>query len=453
QLSNDFDTLGTGAGTGAEINLVNALAAGGPKDANNNSKVVYAVTNGYGPLSGSPGGEVWVTTSAGVTLMTNVTQNVNPNGYAISSVAMDASDTTGNTAYVGIMGFSTAGFQTSHVWQTTNAGASWADWTGTLLTELPDAPVNALLVDSSVTPSQIYAGTDVGVFVSSTSAPGWTEVGPTPGAGVSGFLPNAPVTALQIFNPPGTGIKTLVVSTYGRGIWTYGIAPDYTNAISNSPQTVFPAQTAVFDGTLTAQAGYASPVNLSCTDEDPALTTCTPSPNPITPTATYTLTAGGSVGDYSFNAHAVGTDPSAITHDVAVTLHVVDFNLTAPSPNSLSLGQGETSGPSTFQVTAAGSFAGMVALSCPTGLPAGAACVFLPSSSVSPTSSAPVTVTLTVTAAAGTPVGGPVTVTISAMTAGAPSPKTQTFALTVTAPAPDFTIAVTATPITTPVNR
>ncbi len=452
QLSNDFETLGTGVCTGDEINLANGLAAGGKK-VNGNSSVVYAVTNGYGPLSGSPGGEVWVTTSAGVTLMTNVTQNVNPNGYAISSVAMDASDATGKTAYVGIMGFSTAGFPTSHVWQTTNAGASWADWTGTMLTELPDAPVNALLVDSSVTPSQIYAGTDVGVFVSSASAPGWTEVGPTPGAGASGFLPNAPVTALQIFNPPGTGIKTLVVSTYGRGIWTYGIAPDYTNAISNSPQTVFPTQTAVFDGTLTAQAGYASPVNLSCTDEQPALTTCTPSPNPITPTATYTLTAGGSLGDYSFNAHAVGTDPSAITHDAAVTLHVVDFDLTVPSPNSLSVGQGETSGPSTFQVTAAGSFAGTVVLSCPTGLPAGAACVFLPSSSVSPTSSAPVTVTLTVTAAAGTPVGGPVTVTTPAMTAGAPAAKTQTFGLTVTAQVPDFTIAVTATPITTPVNQ
>jgi hypothetical protein len=191
QLSNDFDTLGTGVCTGDEINLVTALAAGGPI-ANGYSTVVYAVTNGYGPLSGHAGGEVWVTTSAGITLMTNVTQNptqnVNPNGYAISTVAMDSSDATGNTAYIGIMGFSTASYPTSHVWQTTNAGASWTDWTGTGPTELPDAPVNALLVDSSVTPSQVYAGTDVGVFVSATTTPSWTEVGPIPGPGVSGFL-------------------------------------------------------------------------------------------------------------------------------------------------------------------------------------------------------------------------------------------------------------------------
>jgi hypothetical protein len=445
ELSNDFDTLGTGVCTGDEINLVNGLAAGGPAvnpAPNNYSSVVYAVTNGYGPLSGLPGGEVWVTTNAGVALMANVTQNVNPNGYAISSVAMDKSDATGTTAYVGIMGFSTPGFPTPHVWKTTNAGASWTDWTGT---GLPDAPVNALLVDSSVTPSQIYAGTDVGVFVSSTTTASWTEVGPAPGPGVSGFLPDAPVTALQMFNPDA-GTKTLVASTYGRGIWNYALvtSADYTNAISNSPQTVFPAQTATFNGTLTAQGGYASAVNLSCSGAMPA--TCTLQPTQATPTSTYTLTAGGLVGDYSFNAHAVGTDGNAITRDASVTLHVVDFNLTAPSPNSLSAGQGGTSAVSTFQVTAAGSFAGTVTLSCSAGLPAGAACVFTPSSSVNPTSSSPVTVTLTVTAGSGTPLGGPKIVTLAATVAGAPSPKTQTFGLTVTGPTPDFAIAVTATP-------
>jgi len=102
---------------------------------------VYAVTNGYGPLGGAPGGEVWATTDAGFALMTNVTQNatqnINPQGYAIATVAMDASVESGNTAYVGIMGFSTPGYPTSHVWKTTNAGASWTDWSGTARRNCP----------------------------------------------------------------------------------------------------------------------------------------------------------------------------------------------------------------------------------------------------------------------------------------------------------------------------
>jgi hypothetical protein len=433
ELSNDFDTLGTGVCTGDEINLVTALAAGGPPNGTTgDSETVYAVTDGYGPLSGSPGGEVWATTDAGYSLMLNVSGNVNPNGYAISSVAMDSSVESGNTAYVGIMGFSTPSYPTSHVWKTTNAGASWTDWTGT---GLPDAPVNALLVDSQA--GLVYAGTDVGVFVSPTTTASWTEVGPTPGPGVSGFLPNAPVTALQLFNPPNTGTKMLVASTYGRGVWNYPLLPDYTNTISNSPQTIFLSQLATFNGTLTAENGYASKVNLSCTGTAPA--TCTFNPAQATPTTTYTLTAGGSVGDYTFIAQAVGTDLYKITNNALVTLHVVDFNVTSPSPNSLTVAQGGTSGASTFQVTAAGSFTGTVTLSCPTGLPAGAACVFSPSSTVSPTSSTPVPVTLTVTTAPDTPLGGPVAVTILAMSAGVPAANKPTFNLTVTAANTGFT--------------
>ncbi len=101
----------------------------------------------------------------------------------------------------------------------------------------------------------------------------------------TGYLPNVPVTAIRMFNYDGT--KKLRVSTYGRGIWEYAlaIAPDYTNVISDTPQTVSAAQNATFSGTLTAVAGYASPVNLSCTGAKP--TTCLLStPQNPTPQAT-----------------------------------------------------------------------------------------------------------------------------------------------------------------------
>ena len=438
-ISVDFDTLAPATCTGEEINLVSGLAEGGPT-AGGLSTAVYATTEGTGPNATQPsGGEVWVTTNAGVTAMEPVTGNINPQNYTISSVAVDTSDGTGATAYVAIMGFLGSG---THIWKTTNAGTNWSAF-GSVANGLPDAPVNALLVDGQA--GVIYAGTDVGVFASSTAGPSWTEVGtpPMPG-GAAGYLPNVPVTAIRMFSLNGT--KKLRVSTYGRGIWEYALAlaPDYSNVISNTPQKIYPSQTAVFNGTLTSLNGYASQVNLSCTGTPPA--TCTLSPKHAVPTATYTLTAGGSVGDYSFNAHAVGTDPQAIVHDAAVVLHVIDFNLTAPNPNSLTVGQGQTSNASTFAVTAGGSFSGTVNLSCPSGLPSGAACVFSPSNAVNPTAANPVTVTLTVAAAPNTTVGGPSTVTLAGTVAGAPAAKTQTFSLTVTAAAPDFSLSVNETP-------
>ncbi|MGB9490739.1 MAG: hypothetical protein WCA92_09750 [Terriglobales bacterium] len=449
-ISVDFDTLAPATCTGEEVNLVSGLAEGGPT-ADYLSTTVYATTEGTGPNAVAPsGGEVWVTRNAAITLMSNVTGPINPSNYTISSVAMDPSDATGATAYVGIMGFNV-----SHVFKTRNAGASWTDWSGSGSTTLPSAPVNALLVDSSVTPSQLYAGTDVGVFVSSTTTPNWTEVGAPSLPGATGYVPNVPVTAIQIFD--SGGIKKLRVSTYGRGIWEYALptAADYTNVISNTPQTIYPTQTATFNGTLIAYEGYASAVNLSCAAAI-LPSTCTLNPPQTTPTpsgAAYTLTAGGVVGDYNFDAQAVGTDPEAITQDAPVTLHIVDFSMSALNPGTLTVVQGGTSNAASFQVSAMGSFSGTVNLSCPTGLPSGTTCQFSPSSTVTPTGSNPVTVTMTVSAAANSPVGGPTTVTLAANVSGAPAAKTQTFALSVTLPPPDFSLAVTATPSATVVGQ
>ena len=458
-ISVDFDTLAPATCTGEEVNLVRGLAAGGPT-AGGLSTTVYATTDGTGPNATAPsGGEVWATTNAGVAEMTQATGAINPSNYTISSVAMDTSDPTGATAYVGIMGFNI-----SHVFKTTNAGASWTDWSGSGSTALPDAPVNALLVDSSVTPAQIYVGTDVGVFTSSTASASWTEVGTPSLPGATGYLPNVPITAIRMFD--SGGVKKLRVSTYGRGIWEYALAstPDYTNVISNTPQTIFPTQTATFIGTLTAFEGYTSVVNLSCAAPILPATCLLSTPQNPTPQGTaqqtpassgasYTVTAGGVVGDYNFNAHAVGTDPNAITHDAPVILHIVDFNLSTPSPDALTVEQGSTSNAATFEVSAAGSFAGTVSLSCPSGLPAGTACQFSPASAVTPTAADPVLVTMTVTAAANAPVGGPTTVTLAAKAAGAPAAKQKFFSLTVIVPPPDFALAVAATPGATVVGQ
>ena len=113
------------------------------------------------------------------------------------------------------MGFSGG---TGHVWKTTNAGASWTDYTA----NLPDSPVNAVIVD--VGASQVYVATDVGVFASATSTASWTELGPNPLTGTAGALPNVAVTALAVFS--AGGVKLVRASTYGRGIWQFNLDPD-----------------------------------------------------------------------------------------------------------------------------------------------------------------------------------------------------------------------------------
>ncbi len=429
-LSHSFETGGDGICTGDEVNLVRSIAAGGALDNNGNSNVIYAGTDGFGPLvpTTPPGGHVWVSTNVagGTSTWTDRTGSINPNSFPISGIAIDPSDVAGLTAYVAIMGF-----HTSHVWQTSNGGITWVDFTA----NLPDAPVNAILVDPGTVPSNgtVYVGTDVGVFSSSTASPSWAEVGPAPGSGQSGYLPNVAVTALHMFNT-GTS-KILRASTYGRGMWQFPliITPDFAVTMTPSQQTVFGNQAATYDGLAIAFNGYSSQVNFTCTAGSTAPpSTCSTAPGSVTPSSSgtpFTLTASGADGDYAFNLHAVGADRGQSTHDYGLQLHVIDFALTPPSPAGVSVNEPGTSNASDFQVTAAGSFNAEVDLSC-SGLPANTSCQFQPSSVVYPTSGNPVSITLRISASAGTATGT-FPVTIVGATSGGPD-QTRSLSLTVT---------------------
>ncbi len=434
-LSNNFETGGSGVCTGSETNLVRSLAAGGPTDSNGFSNVIYAGTDGLGPLIPTipTGGHLWVSTNVvdGQGTWADQTDSINPSAFPISGIALDTSDASGLTAYVSIMGF-----HVSHVWKTLNGGASWIDFTA----NLPDAPVNTVLVDSSANPSVVYVGTDVGVFWSSAASPSWTEVGPAPGSGESGYLPNVAVTALSLVNDGQD--KWLRASTYGRGIWQFPLItlPDFLISISNTPLSVFAGFKGVFNGVLFSLNGYDSSVKLSCsTSVTASPPTCQMSPSSATPSSAgipFTISAAGSAGVYTFNIHGTGNDSKSISHDAAVTFNVVDFNLSAPSVSTLSMGAAATSVPITFQVSAAGPFSQSVALSC-SGLPRGATCNFEPSSSVSPTAGAPVSVTMTIMTGANTP-AGPNSLSIVGSVSGGPS-KSQNISLRVVS---DFSLVI-----------
>ena len=440
-LSPNFDTLGSGTCAGTEVNQVRALATAGPAKSSSGSSVVYATTSGLGPLDGPlytpAGGHVWVTTdtSAGVPAFVDVTNNgpqggINPNQFPISSVAVDSSDATGSTAYVTVMGF-TGG--AGHVWKTTNAGATWTDFTA----NLPDSPANAVVVYPDL--SQVYVGTDVGVFASSTSTPSWTELGPLPSTNQPGFLPNVAVTALGVFASGGQ--QLLRASTYGRGIWQFNlvVTPDFQLSVAKSSLIVFAGKWATFNGTATALNGYTSSVTLSCeAGASPPPSVCSPSPITLTPVSKtpFTVTVSDVVGDYNFNIQGVGSDMNHLTHKLPLTLHLISFAMTSPSPASVTVPRGTTSPAVNFQITAAGSFSQSVTVSCSTAI-ANATCDLTPGSNVNPTSTTPVNMTASVTVPATTAPGN-YPVTIQATTAGASS-LTTSFTLSVTSN-PDFVL-------------
>jgi hypothetical protein len=453
-LSHSFETGGDGICTGAEINLVRSFAAGVLDTNAGFSKVIYAGTDGDGPLipTTPPGGHVWVSTNvaAGPSTWIDQTGSINPSSFPISGIAMDSSDRQGLTAYVSIMGFSSPSFPTSHVWQTTNSGFSWTDFTA----NLPNAPANAVLVDPGTVPTNgtIYVGTDVGIFSSSTAAPSWTEVGPAPNSGQAGYLPNVAVTALGMFIDVA-GNKWLRASTYGRGVWQFLLTtiPDFSLSVSNTPLTVFVSQQpAQFNGSIVALDGYNFSVTMSCIAGSTAPPpNCSVAPGSIVPTQAgvpFTVTASGTPQSYVFSVQGVGTDPDMLTHDSPVTLNVVDFNLTAPSPAAITVAPSSTSPPVSFEVTGQGPFDDTVNLSCG-NLPSGATCNFLPSSSVSVTSSQPAAVTLSVSTTSSAS-AGTVPVTINASVANGPT-KTQSLSLTITM---DYALAITHSALQSVVN-
>ena len=127
-------------------------------------------------------------------------------GNYVSRIAISAVDP--NVVYV-----ATGSFGSTNVIKTVNGGASWWDATGSGATGLPDVPVNDLEIDPA-NPDTIYAGTEVGVFVSQDGGATWDlpQDGP------------ANVSVDELFWMGAT----LVAATHGRGMFaadSSGAAP------------------------------------------------------------------------------------------------------------------------------------------------------------------------------------------------------------------------------------
>ncbi len=129
-----------------------------------------------------------------------------PNRY-VPALAIDPADATGNTAYVGLNGFSRTwtegpGAGVGHIWKTTDGGGSWSDLSGAF----PDIPVNDIVFSGG----KLVVGTDLGTALGSVGASGaitWSRLGS-----------NLPLTTVMDLHVGPDGL--VYAATHGRGIWS-----------------------------------------------------------------------------------------------------------------------------------------------------------------------------------------------------------------------------------------
>jgi hypothetical protein len=154
-------------------------------------------------LVGLNNGQIWGTVTGSGTLV-NFTGGAMPARY-VGRIAIDPADA--NVAYVSFCGFGVPAGQ--HVWKTTDLLSGTPTWTAAG-SGIPDVPVNALAIDPAVG-GQVFAGTDIGVFISNDGGANWLPF--------NTGLPVVAVFDMAIQNPH----RMLRVATHGRGMWERSI--------------------------------------------------------------------------------------------------------------------------------------------------------------------------------------------------------------------------------------
>lgn len=290
---------------------------------------------------------------------------------------------------------------------------------------------------STVVPTCTITGAPSGVTCAFSSNP----ITPKPSA------QTITMTITTNNTPSGTYAASVVINPGGglaqkSSAFTL-VVEDFTAVLTSpSSQTIPPAGTATFTGTLTPVGGYSGTVTLTCNPAAPAGATC-PGAGSTTPVSLPGGGAGGSanftlkftdttfLGTANFNIVATGS-VGPVVHSLPVTVNVGGFSLSAPSPASVNAVSGNPSGGATsVTLTPTGAFLATVNLSCPAAMaPTGVTCTFFPSASLQLTNG-PVTVQITLATTTGTPVANGQSVQISA--SGGGTTQTQNLTLNVTA--------------------
>lgn len=176
----------------------------------------------------------------------------------VAQIAVDRSNY--RTAYLAYAGFNAATpHRSGHVFKTTDAGATWKDVSG----NLPDNPVNSIILDPSY-PNTLYAGTDVGAFVTYNGGATWSALG-------SGF----PIVSIwQLDMDPSH--RVLLAGTHGRGAFKLTdpspAVPALVLTKADSGVPVGPGSNITYTITL-HNIGNADATGVTITDPIPANTT------------------------------------------------------------------------------------------------------------------------------------------------------------------------------------
>jgi subtilisin family serine protease len=206
----------------------------------------------------------------------------------------------------------------------------------------------------------------------------------------------------------------------------------FTASVSPTSRSIAPGASTTYTVTVTARAGFTSPVALAVSGL-PTGATASFSPSSLpgggTSTLTVTTSASSPLGTSTLTITATGGGHQS-TATASLNLAAPDFTVTA-SPSSRTLNPGQSASYS-IDVGSLGGFAGTVNLSV-TGVPAGTTAAFSPSSVAAPGTS-----TLTVTSSAATP-QGTFTLTITGRSGSVQHSATVTLIVQV----PDYGMTVT----------
>ena len=190
--SNLGDTWTTpGGATDLTIGGGDSLAAiGVQRSGYSSSQTIYTGSGAGRVMVSTDGGATWTDRTAGL-----------PTRF-IESITVDPANPA--IAYLTV-----GGYGTGHVFKTVNHGLNWVDISGVVgLGGLPNTPTSALIIDPS-NPNVIYAGTDIGVFRSTTNGMTWETF--------SAGMPPVVVTSFAV-----TANGKIQASTYGRGVYELG---------------------------------------------------------------------------------------------------------------------------------------------------------------------------------------------------------------------------------------